>query len=1124
MNQPSSTVIQPTHTFRIQLSPDTAAEASYSTLTKAGTGYASPSSYTLQASFDGEPLLRETTSLNLDRFAPTDTSKLPPISYGRYGDAFAARVLSEAIFKELGDLFRSFQDQNDGYVRVQLQIDGPDGDIHDLPWEYLTLPGGSDQPLAADERTPFARLIGQRPREYHPNDEQALRVLVVFEDAVSDEPNAVSLDSSVVRGIVDSLSGLTESSRLQVTLLTGTAYDIALPSDRFQLVYALRNTFSSLLEKFHILHFVPAGQERLPLADRYRGLSWALDNARRLPPLMVLPSDFVRQSQTRQLTSFGDQGAVAVLEMPDFDPEPMWLGLQVFYERLLEHGIADIALNQLRRSWIDNSRFPPQLPILWTAVEDGRLFARSILDADERGIGPETPEPLAEPIAPYAAPDQSTQQTSAPPVGGAAQGASTTPAEPSAAPGAAPSKKATKARKSTRQLASTPPSDQTKETQGHPSQSESKPESPAPATEQAETGPAHVGRAGSETGGTGSASGTGAPAGATSGAGAGGGGQPPIILVDLSRYDPPEPDNVMTIRVGTSTVTLHFDAKDGLPTDYSGPNRLADPAYQQQILQATTDRKRYGNLLFDAIIHNEPGPGGQVELTTEKGFDLALSRTSRKLRIELELDQNNLAIHEYRWEFLRRGERTPVALLERAPLYRRLAGTNQPLLVPGDSQLKVLVAICNPSTESRAKYSVIETLPALDVRLETEIANLALQRLKAAQLLTYDILPKHPEEVVTRQMLLDRIEQEGYHVVHLVCHGVFVGDNPPGDYYLAIEGEKDQLPFLAAGDFSQWIGVDQVKNRLRLVVLAACQSAVSSTGDALRGLGPRLVLEGQVPAVIAMQEKLPFDTAQLFIQSFYDDLARSGRVDMALAATRQTIHSREGGDAGTWGIPVLFLSAAGWQDSRNRQAESRGPEPSRPGHPHLSPTGRQRGPAPGRPEPDAGSRSAGHRRDEPGRRTAAHRAQRIVRAIDGPGHAAESRSADQSVEAGRARRCRGPERLCGGRDWHGDRRRRLPPDRGGAEQGQAHHPDRPAGHRQDDAGPGHLPVRDRREPGPVHRRHGRHRHRRLDDLRYRGGLCTHHGADAGVSRRQLLAGHFQRRVAGDRRNQPSRDR
>ncbi len=103
---------------------------------------------------------------------------------------------------------------------------------------------------------------------------------------------------------------------------------------------------------------------------------------------MVLPSGFVSQSQTRRLTRFVDQGAVAVLEMPDFDAETMWLGLQIFYERLLEHGIADIALNQLRWSWIDNSRFPPQLPILWTAVEDGRLFARPVEFASAGNLCP----------------------------------------------------------------------------------------------------------------------------------------------------------------------------------------------------------------------------------------------------------------------------------------------------------------------------------------------------------------------------------------------------------------------------------------------------------------------------------------------------------------------------------------------------------------------------------------------------------------------------------------------------------------------------------------------------------------------------------------------------------------
>jgi MoxR-like ATPase len=76
-----------------------------------------------------------------------------------------------------------------------------------------------------------------------------------------------------------------------------------------------------------------------------------------------------------------------------------------------------------------------------------------------------------------------------------------------------------------------------------------------------------------------------------------------------------------------------------------------------------------------------------------------------------------------------------------------------------------------------------------------------------------------------------------------------------------------------------------------------------------------------------MQEKLPFSTSQLFMQSFYDDLARSGRVDMALAATRQTIYSREDGAASVWGIPVLFLSS---QDGKilevdKQKASSLGP-------------------------------------------------------------------------------------------------------------------------------------------------------------------------------------------------------
>ncbi len=595
MEQPASTVVQPTRMFRIQLSPDTAAEASYSTLTKAGTGYASPSSYALQEFFDGEPLLRETTSLNLDRLAPADTKQLSPISFGRYGDPFAARALSEAVFKELGDSFRSFQDQNDGYVRVQLQIDGPDGDIHDLPWEYLTLPWRSDQPLATDERTPFARLIGRRPRSFRPSDEQVLRVLVVFESALAEDPSASGLDSSEVRYVVDALSALSDFTGLQVTLLTGAAYGmgikssatsagdtIALPSDRFQLVDASLRSYAKGNEigQFHILQFVPASQSTSttswydtratqqaanlpapPSIDRYASLGWVLDNAKRLPPLMVLPSVFVSQSQTRRLTRFVDQGAVAVLEMPDFDAETTWLGLQVFYERLLEHGIADIALNQLRRSWIDNTRFPPQLPILWTAAEDGRLFARPVEFAETSAQGKLTSPGLEQEVAapvqlnaslakqpsrkgarPNAA--KLTQQGTQPNLE-AKQPGQSVPALPDEGPSR---QEAAKTEKPTT-------SEDTVQTKGtakrQPSTKAAKLPQPVDKPRTARRRPSEDQAAGNSSTLAARAAGAGQAGGSQSAGpalgGNGGGAPPPIVFVDLSRYDPPEPDNVVSI-------------------------------------------------------------------------------------------------------------------------------------------------------------------------------------------------------------------------------------------------------------------------------------------------------------------------------------------------------------------------------------------------------------------------------------------------------------------------------------------------------------------------------------------------------------------------------------------------
>ncbi len=92
-------------------------------------------------------------------------------------------------------------------------------------------------------------------------------------------------------------------------------------------------------------------------------------------------------------------------------------------------------------------------------------------------------------------------------------------------------------------------------------------------------------------------------------------------------------------------------------------------------------------------------------------------------------------------------------------------------------------------------------------------------------------------------------------------------------------------------------------NRLRLIFLAACQSATRSTADAYLGLAPRLVRAG-VPAVLAMQARIGVATAQRFSAAFYRRLARHGLVDLAANEARQMVLA-----AGLPGaaIPVLFL-------------------------------------------------------------------------------------------------------------------------------------------------------------------------------------------------------------------------
>ncbi len=295
---------------------------------------------------------------------------------------------------DIPSTLRSILEENDGYLRVQLRIGGADSEVHDLPWEYLALPWSDGGPLAADDRTPFARTIGRRAPGFRPLDVLPIRMLLVLEEALVEDPRAIEKPEktrAVVGQAMDALSDLTARSPLHLTLLTGPGFAATdTHSSQIKIASISLSAFRTQLGQYQIAHFVPGlpaehreewsvqkglraffgfdrkeeaegvsvNTEDASVVPGFESLGMSLSAARRLPPFLVLPTEFARQGQSGQLVDFMGQGVAAILELPETATDRYWTGMQLFYNSLFEHGILDIAANQLRRFWL---RMPERL-------------------------------------------------------------------------------------------------------------------------------------------------------------------------------------------------------------------------------------------------------------------------------------------------------------------------------------------------------------------------------------------------------------------------------------------------------------------------------------------------------------------------------------------------------------------------------------------------------------------------------------------------------------------------------------------------------------------------------------------------------------------------------------------
>ena len=183
---------------------------------------------------------------------------------------------------------------------------------------------------------------------------------------------------------------------------------------------------------------------------------------------------------------------------------------------------------------------------------------------------------------------------------------------------------------------------------------------------------------------------------------------------------------------------------------------------------------------------------------------------------------------------------------------------------------------------SSSELSTAKLAPLEDFKVLLVISNKGIPAPDVVEMKqVYDTL-KNLEEFTPEIEILedpnpDELEGElkkGYHIVHLLCHGDFIGGDPIKSSYIQLK-DRD----LTAEDFSEMVLQTE---KTRLVFLAACKTGT--------GFGYGLS-EAGIPAVAVMRYKISKDRAVEGFKEFYEAIASKYSLDQAVYKMRRKIES-----------------------------------------------------------------------------------------------------------------------------------------------------------------------------------------------------------------------------------------
>jgi CHAT domain-containing protein len=141
---------------------------------------------------------------------------------------------------------------------------------------------------------------------------------------------------------------------------------------------------------------------------------------------------------------------------------------------------------------------------------------------------------------------------------------------------------------------------------------------------------------------------------------------------------------------------------------------------------------------------------------------------------------------------------------------------------------------------------------------------------------------------------------------------------PEAQGYLVFEDGNEGVDYVSAEELGALLSKSTLgdgnnkSGGIALVVLSACQSAMTVEGDSLFNGTAQNLIGQRIPSVVAMQYSVSVASATKFAEQFYRSLGQKNSLGIAVSQAREAMEI----EGNQWYRPVLYLR---WQDNEGGQ-------------------------------------------------------------------------------------------------------------------------------------------------------------------------------------------------------------